>query len=140
MPITDLKNTKWKFPLTPVFTGQIDTGLTLEFVSANITFKRISLNSSYLRYHKHAYDNTPAYYIAQRQWYNDGYRIIEFTGGDTTNAELIAWIQANAVQIIPRHYVDDADLLSVADAIRAKTGSTEPLVFPQGFVDAINEL
>ena len=34
----------------------------------------------------------------------------------------------------------EADLTSVADTIRAVTGSEEMLQFPDGFVDALNNL
>lgn len=38
------------------------------------------------------------------------------------------------------YIVQDASLAAVADAIRAKAGITEPLVFPDGFVDAVEEI
>jgi len=34
----------------------------------------------------------------------------------------------------------DTDLTAVAESIRAKTGGSETLVFPDGFVTAINQL
>jgi len=34
----------------------------------------------------------------------------------------------------------DADLTAVANAIREKTESTEPMVFPDGFVSAVNAI
>ena len=38
------------------------------------------------------------------------------------------------------YLVTDADLTTVADAIRAKTGSSEQLVFPNGFSEAVNNI
>ena len=35
------------------------------------------------------------------------------------------------------YIVQDTSLATVADAIRAKTGGTEKLVFPAGFVEAV---
>ena len=35
------------------------------------------------------------------------------------------------------YFVEDASLSAVADAIRAKTGSTDKMTFPNGMVDAI---
>ena len=36
------------------------------------------------------------------------------------------------------YIVQDASLAAVADAIRAKAGGTEKLVFPAGFVEAVD--
>lgn len=36
-----------------------------------------------------------------------------------------------------KYSVDATDLVSIADAIRAKAGTTDPLVFPDGFEEAI---
>ena len=46
-----------------------------------------------------------------------------------------------AVAPITEYYkVSSADLTSVADAIRAKSGTSEPLVYPDGFVSAIENI
>ena len=39
-----------------------------------------------------------------------------------------------------KYTVDDTSLTSVADAIREKGGTSSPLAFPQGFVDAIGDI
>lgn len=39
-----------------------------------------------------------------------------------------------------KYYLEDTDLISVADAIRAKGETTDPLVFPAGFVSAIDDI
>lgn len=38
------------------------------------------------------------------------------------------------------YLVTDADLTAVADAIRAKTGTSEQLIFPDGFSEAVNNI
>ena len=46
-----------------------------------------------------------------------------------------------AVAPITEYYkVSSVDLKSVADAIRAKSGTSEPLVYPDGFVSAIESI
>ena len=46
-----------------------------------------------------------------------------------------------AVAPITEYYkVSSADLTSVADAIRAKSGTSEPLIYPDGFVSAIENI
>lgn len=39
-----------------------------------------------------------------------------------------------------KYFVDDTSLTSVADAIRAKGGTNEPLFFPDGFVSAVESI
>ena len=41
---------------------------------------------------------------------------------------------------MPNYLVDGQDLTSVADAIRAKGGTSDPLTFPGGFIDAIDDI
>jgi hypothetical protein len=65
---------------------------------------------------------------------------IYITGGaDVANADLIAFLEANAD---PYYFyrAERQDLIAVADAIRAKGGTSAPLTFPDGFIDAINNL
>lgn len=42
--------------------------------------------------------------------------------------------------IITYYKVSSVDLKSVADAIRAKSGTSEPLVYPDGFISAIENV
>lgn len=65
---------------------------------------------------------------------------IYITGGaDVANADLIAFLEGNAD---PYYFyrAERQDLISVADAIRAKGGTSEPLTFPEGFITAINDI
>lgn len=65
---------------------------------------------------------------------------IYITGGaDVANADLIAFLEGNAD---PYYFyrAEKHDLIAVADAIRAKGGTSAPLEFPSGFVTAINDI
>lgn len=63
-------------------------------------------------------------------------------GAAVTNANLIAWLEANAEQQIPDidYLTTTSELTSVANAIRMKGGTSSPLVYPNGFVSAIQNL
>lgn len=61
---------------------------------------------------------------------------------DTTpTGELLAWLQKNAEkQSNPEYLTLKSELTLVADAIRAKGGTSAPLVYPNGFVTAIQAI
>lgn len=63
-------------------------------------------------------------------------------GAAVTNANLIAWLEANAEQQIPDidYLTTTSELTSVANAIRAKGGTSASLVYPAGFVTAIQNI
>ena len=42
-------------------------------------------------------------------------------------------------KVVDSEKLDD-DLSAVADSIKAKTGKNEPLIFPEGFTSAIDEI
>lgn len=72
------------------------------------------------------------------EWNNEAYRTLEF---DTaTTGELLAWLQKNADMQDKTYLTTTSELKSIADAIRAKGGTTDPLVYPGGFVTAIGAL
>lgn len=71
--------------------------------------------------------NTPA-------WTNEAYRTIRF---NSPNDDLLTWLQNNATQQL---LCDANDMSAVADAIRAKTGSTDAMSFPADFVSNIGKL
>ena len=54
--------------------------------------------------------------------------------------ELLAWLQKNADMQDKTYLTTASELKSIADAIRAKGGTTDPLVYPGGFVAAIGAL
>lgn len=93
--------------------------------------------NSYLEHSEFVYQESEG-------WAEVGYRTISITAGDdVTNAALIAWLEANAVQqgVIRNDYFTCTDeLKSVADAIRTKGGTSASLTYPNGFVTAINNL
>ena len=71
---------------------------------------------------------------------NEAYRKLTF---DTTpTGALLTWLQANAtrqVQVV-EYLTTETDLIKVANAIRAKSGTTAKLSFPDGFALAISNI
>lgn len=157
MPITNLTNTSWAFQVAPAintalqksinFTlpnGEVyDTIRTYKLTLGGAThyFLQYRCSSPYANRKIYVTDeqSVPSYERPTSTWGDR--RELTITGGSAvTDPDLIAFFETFATQIFPTYIVTEADMTAVADAIRAKTGSTEPLVFPQGFVDAINEL
>ena len=66
---------------------------------------------------------------------NEAYRTITFDTSPT--GALLTWLQSNATRQVVEYLTTDADLIKVANAIRAKSGTTAKLSFPDGFVQAI---
>ena len=70
---------------------------------------------------------------------NEAYKTLIFDTAPT--GELLAWLQKNANQQLASEYLTlSSDLTSVANAIRAKSGTSDPLVYPDGFVTAIHAI
>lgn len=140
MAVTDLTNTMWIINETPSyspFTG-IETLLGITFTSNNQTFTYID----FVDYHfsgvlQLSYESTGVYSINEFDgWANTAYRTITITGGnDVTNATLIAWLQANAVQqeLYSKEYkyYPKADLTAIADAIRSVKGTSTTYTIDQ---------
>ena len=105
MSISTLANTKWIFNETPNISATKEYSIT--FTANNESF--IKLNIFYGGDNKitYRYSNDTGSLLAysedgEEHWFN-GYRTIKITGGnDVTNANLIAWFEANAVQIVPK--------------------------------------
>ena len=68
-------------------------------------------------------------------WYDDANKTLVFDTAPT--GDLLTWLQKNADKYDPEYLTRKSELTSVADAIRAKSGTTAPLVYPDGFVTAI---
>lgn len=69
---------------------------------------------------------------------NEAYRTITF---DTpTTGALLTWLEANATRQVVEYLTTETDLIKVANAIRAKSGTTAKLSFPDGFALAINNI
>ena len=68
----------------------------------------------------------------------EAYRTITFDTPPT--GDLLTWLQANATRQVVEYLTTETDLIKVANAIRAKSGTTAKLSFPDGFVQAINSI
>lgn len=119
---------------TPEKTLSID----ISFTSNGVAYTSIGLNAN--GFNTIAYKNPPASLIAYGggAWKNDAYRTVVFNTNPT--GDLLAFLQANAVKQPTDYLTTDVDLSKVADAIRSKTGGTDALVFPDGFVTAIGNI
>lgn len=77
-------------------------------------------------------------------WQDESFRTITFINEPVANGSALeAWLNENAVisaDPYASYVVTGTALLSIADAIRAKTGDSSELTFPTGFVDAIDGL
>lgn len=75
-------------------------------------------------------------------WRNNAYKTITFDTHPT--GDLLTWLQANATlqedTTVVEYLTTETDLIKVANAIRAKSGTTAKLSFPDGFVQAINSI
>ena len=69
---------------------------------------------------------------------NEDYRKLTFDTPPT--GDLLTWLQANATRQVVEYLTTETDLIKVANAIRAKSGTTAKLSFPDGFVQAINSI
>ena len=65
----------------------------------------------------------------------EAYRTITFDTHPT--GELLSWLESNATKQVVEYLTTETDLIKVANAIRAKSGTTAKLSFPDGFVQAI---
>lgn len=157
MAITNLTNTRWRFNSTPIFDvideaqgtvsyyakyflnfNTIGTDTSTNWIQLHI--QRVSSGNHSIYYRYQQYSGVNAYSENNDSWRRNFFREILITGGnDVQNSDLIAWLESTAT-LIDRYYVDKADLVSVADAIRTKGGTSAPLEFPSGFVTAINDI
>ena len=73
---------------------------------------------------------------------NEAYRELTFDTPPT--GDLLTWLQSNATlqedTTVVEYLTTNIDLKKVANAIRAKSGTTAKLSFPDGFVQAINSI
>lgn len=93
---------------------------------------------------------TTTYICANKQWVSHtGYTeeerrtITVVSGNDSTNSTLISWFQANGVWVnkptnLRLSYKQDYE--NVADAIRTKGGTSAELIWPDGFITAIENI
>ena len=71
-------------------------------------------------------------------WRNNAYKTITFDTHPT--GALLTWLQANATRQVVEYLTTETDLIKVANAIRAKSGTTAKLSFPDGFALAISNI
>ena len=145
MPVTDLTNTTWLFAETIPLSS---TSWYKYFT--NIQFKSAASDTIYSRFYiaVSSYDANIQYGWSDAynsynnvNWKKNLYRIITFTGGtDARKAALINIITTYATPLPNYYRAKDEDFIAVADAIRAKGGTSDPLEFPSGFVTAINDI
>ena len=69
---------------------------------------------------------------------NEAYRKLTFDTPPT--GALLTWLQSNATRQVVEYLTTDTDLIKVANAIRAKSGTTAKLSFPDGFALAISNI
>ena len=72
------------------------------------------------------------------EFYNEAYRKLTFDTPPT--GDLLTWLQANATRQVVEYLTTETDLIKVANAIRAKSGTTAKLSFPDGFALAISNI
>ena len=72
------------------------------------------------------------------EFYNEAYRKLTFDTPPT--GALLTWLQTNATRQVVEYLTTDIDLIKVANAIRAKSGTTAKLSFPDGFALAISNI
>lgn len=148
MPLTDLTNTTWKFNEVPDFsifgwgsTGYQSKSFSIRFKSNGSIYSRLAptFNGTFYLIQ---YGYTTMYRTTwDSPWQNYLNRAITIESGTAvTDPTLIAWLESTAERIYTSYKVNEPDLTAVADAIRAKGGTSEPLTFPDGFIDAINAL
>lgn len=76
--------------------------------------------------------------VVHNQWpfITEAYRVLTFDTAPT--GDLLTWLQANAEKQVDTEYLTrKSELTSIADAIRAKSGQTGQLIYPDGFATAV---
>ena len=106
MAVSDLTNTKWYFNETPTFPAvtMANKLINFSFFDGMYTevMSKVSISSD-----GRIVSGIPTFTIYNTESYTGGWqsetaRTWEITGGDdATDADLIAWIEANATQILP---------------------------------------
>ena len=71
-------------------------------------------------------------------WYDDADKTLVFDTAPT--GDLLTWLQKNADKYDPEYLTRKSELTSVANAIRAKGGTTAQLIYPDEFVTAIQAI
>lgn len=101
MSVSNLTNTKWLINNAPaIFENTFS--YSINFISNNTNYTAFASVDEGGDLYVLKYNNTAAFedWDGATTWYNEAYKTIEITGGtDVTNAGLINWLEAYAVQI-----------------------------------------
>ena len=147
--MTDLTGTKWRFRAPLDFSalnaplGEYYREFSLNFTTAKnenctqMIFDRGRWFAPDAELHLYFGLTRSAYNYGRWETLRD--EITISGGADATNPTLIEFITSNA-EPYDFYRAEKHDLIAVADAIRAKGGTSEPLEFPSGFVTAINDI
>lgn len=146
MSLTTLANTRWKINEFPnVIAGNRNQQLYIDFVANGVTFDRM-----YFAYYSsvnwevrftNGSGSVTVFRKGSGNQFLEEYRNIIIIGGTAaTWTNLIAWFENNAEFLLPDYYVNGNDMKALADVIRTKGGTSDPLVFPSGFADAIQNI
>ena len=101
--------------------------------------------TNYLSYTTPSWSTTTTY---QNSWVNEAYRTITFVAeptditGFTDQDGFEEWLGVWADEELPpqKYITNEDELTSIANAIRAKGGTSASLTFPDGFVSPIENL
>lgn len=153
MSVTTLIGTQWTFNPTIDVSAAFNYSLifgsyqtsSLDYYSAIIiepSSNRLTLKYQYSS--SSGKQNVYYYSYGSMVWSSDLARNIVIIGGDDTeNPDLIAWLEANAVQVYDLVYKTyKPSFTETANAIRSKTGGTSGLSWSslRGFADSIAEI
>lgn len=148
MSLSTLANTKW------LLNNSIQFDQQSPFLGANINFVSNSTLYSYLDVtddhdEEISYGTSPTsttIVYTSDAWVNSAYRTVYFIDGtDIDDPYVIDWVELSGTQIDVDVEAVNADALDgalkgVAEAIRTKGGTSSGLVFPGGFVTAIENI
>lgn len=129
-----------------------------DFISNNTTFLSLTVNAYFKtdRFYAELRYNTEADIIPVTdkittahtnvgdlgttwEFTDEAYRTLKFDTAPT--GDFLAWLQSNAEkQPDPEYLTRKSELMELADAIRAKSGTSAQLVYPTGFVSAIQAI
>lgn len=146
MAITDLTNTVWEFTSLPSYSSTLSLAQkNINFISNETNYTKIfAITEQYddvrLNYYGtnwiqvfNGYNSTP--------WVNNNYKTINIIGGaDVADSDLITFLETYATNRTSEYLTNNSEISSIADAIRTKGGTSASLVYPNGFITAIQNL
>lgn len=147
MSVTNLTDTYWRWNNDPTVWGFDSADLLFE--SNGVSCNYVSITESYdisdLPHTMEYFTADDSFYAwdSSHGWYDEAYREIHITGGDDVeDTAFIELLENSATQFVPPvpYMTTSTELTSIADAIRTKGGTSAPLVYPAGFVSAINDI